>query len=180
MWILNRIADSTEGIFLVLQTEIVEWIERQYSLGKLEARFMRLTHTWSFLHLFGIFVDMQCVLSLRLAGRWVILTLPAGIFTDMYRFKECIKEFHMLKTPTKRLFLRMTSGGELQSLYIGDAWSPPGTFSCYSGARIPLCYRLLIEVSQQDEEHQGRAKRKGKMLELEKKIIGSYSFYLWI
>lgn len=40
------------------------------------------------------------------------------------------------------------------------------------------CYRLLIEVSQQDEE-QGRAKRKGKMLELEKK--NNYCiFYLWI
>lgn len=28
--------------------------------------------------------------------------------------------------------------------------------------------RLLIEVSQQDEEHQGRAKSKRKMLEMEK------------
>lgn len=51
-------------------------------------------------------------------------------------------------------------------------------FPVYSGARIPLCYCLLIEVSQQDEEHQGRAKRKGKMLEMEKKYF--YSFYLWI
>ena len=38
----------------------------------------------------------------------------------------------------------------------------------YYVARIPLCYCLLIEVSQQDEEHQGRAKSKGKMLEMEK------------
>lgn len=81
----------------------------------------------------------------------------------------------MLKTPTKRLFLRMTSGGELQSLYIGDAWSPQSTFSCYFGARIPLCYRLLIEVSQQDEEHREEPEER-KNARAGKKIIGSLFF----
>ena len=133
---------------------------------------MRMTHTWSFIHLFytRMFADMHCVLLLRLAGRWVILNLPAGIFTDVYCFKECIKKFHMLKIPTKRLFLCMTSGWELQSFYIRRCLKPARDLFLLSnsGARIPLCHRLLIEVSQQGEEHRGRAKRKGKMLERKK------------
>lgn len=76
-------------------------------------------------------------------------------------FKECIKRISHVKDTSKRLFLCMASRWRTTELvHMGDAWSPPDTFSCYSGARIPLCYRLLIEVSQQDEEHQEEPREK--------------------
>lgn len=138
-----------------------------------------MTHTWSFIRWFRMFVDMQWVLSVRLAGRWVILSLPAGIFTDMYCFKERIKNFHMLKIPTKRLFLCMTSGGELQSLYTRRCLKPASyLFLLFWGQNSSLLLFVNWGVST-------RWRTSGKSQEERKnardgKKIGFYSFYLWI
>lgn len=132
-----------------------------------------MTHTWSFIHWFRMFVDMQWVLSVRLAGWWVILSLPAGIFTDMYCFKERIKNFHMLKIPTKRLFLCMTSGGELQSLYIRRCLKPASyLFLLFWGQNSSLLLFVNWGVStrwrtsgkSQEERKNARDGKKNRLL----------------